>query len=113
MNIPLNPNRFVHRVKSLSNVLRDLEDVFPERDLTNQQEADLHDLIEGCRNILNELDKITDKYRILDTDPTSLSRKSQRLWKRLKWEPDDVQELRSRITSNVALLNAFNGRLTR
>jgi Cdc6-like AAA superfamily ATPase len=34
-------------------------------------------------------------------------------WKRLIWEPDEIRELRSRTTSNVTLLNAFNGRLAR
>jgi hypothetical protein len=39
--------------------------------------------------------------------------KLKRVWKRLKWEPEDIRELRSRITSNVNLLNTFNGRLNR
>ena len=37
----------------------------------------------------------------------------KKVWKRLKWEPEDIRELRSRINSNITLLNAFNGRLTR
>lgn len=36
----------------------------------------------------------------------------KRAWKRLTWEPNDIQELRLRITSNVVLLNAFNGKIT-
>jgi Cdc6-like AAA superfamily ATPase len=35
------------------------------------------------------------------------------VWKRFKWEPEDIKELRSRINSNVTLLNAFNSQLTR
>ena len=35
------------------------------------------------------------------------------MWKRLKWEPEDIQQLRSRITSNIGLLNAFTSGLTR
>jgi Cdc6-like AAA superfamily ATPase len=35
------------------------------------------------------------------------------VWKRLNWKPEDIDELRSRITTNIGLLNAFNGRLTR
>lgn len=35
------------------------------------------------------------------------------MWKRLKWEPEDIKELRSRIGTNIGFLNAFNGRLTR
>ena len=37
----------------------------------------------------------------------------KKVWKRLKWEPEDIRDLRSRVSSNIALLNAFNGRLTR
>ena len=37
----------------------------------------------------------------------------QRAWKRLTWEPDDIHELRSRITSNVTLLNSFSERFAR
>jgi Cdc6-like AAA superfamily ATPase len=35
------------------------------------------------------------------------------VWKRLKWEPEDIKELRSRISTNITLLNAFNSQLTR
>jgi hypothetical protein len=49
----------------------------------------------------------------LKLDPESVGKKVKRVWKRFKWEPEDIKELRSRINSNVALLNAFNGQLTR
>jgi NACHT domain len=35
------------------------------------------------------------------------------VWKQLTWEPDDIRELRSRITSNVTLLNSFSEQYTR
>jgi hypothetical protein len=35
------------------------------------------------------------------------------MWKRLKWEPEDIRQLRSRISTNIGLLNAFTSRLTR
>jgi hypothetical protein len=35
------------------------------------------------------------------------------VWKRLKWEPEDIKQLRSRISTNIGLLNAFTSRLTR
>jgi len=49
----------------------------------------------------------------LKLDPESVGKKVKRVWKRFRWEPEDIKELRSRINSNVALLNAFNGQLTR
>ena len=96
-------------MKSLSNILRDLEDVLPERELTDRQNTHLQDITQGCRGVLIEIEKILEKYCSLDTNPKGLSGKSQWLWKRLKWEPDDVTELRSRLSSNISLLNAFNG----
>ncbi|CAG8122905.1 unnamed protein product [Penicillium olsonii] len=49
------------------------------------------------------------------TTTTDTAKRSiaKRVWKRLKWEPTEIQELRSRINSNVILLNSFNGRLVR
>jgi hypothetical protein len=37
----------------------------------------------------------------------------KRVWKRLKWEPEDIKQLRSRISTNIGLLNAFTSQLTR
>lgn len=57
--------------------------------------------------------KTLDKYRELNSGPEGVSKRMKRAWKRLKWEPGDIKELRSRISSNIILLNAFNGQLTR
>lgn len=35
------------------------------------------------------------------------------MWKRFKWEPGKIDQLRSCINTNIGLLNAFNGLLTR
>ena len=81
--------------------------------LTSQQQTELHDIAEGCRNVLQDLNKILGKYQELDSNPKTFGGKARKVWKRLKWEPEDIKELRSRIGSNITLLNAFNGRLTR
>ena len=72
----------------------------------------------GCCNVLNTLKETLDKYQELDSDPKCSGTKSfgfkfRRVWKRLRLEPEDITELRSRITSNITLLNTFNGQLTR
>jgi hypothetical protein len=59
------------------------------------------------------LDETLDKYRELNLNPESVDKKMKKVWKRLKWEPEDIRDLRRRVSSNVTLLNAFNGRLTR
>jgi hypothetical protein len=73
----------------------------------------LKDITASCRNVLEELEKVLDKYSELDSKPNNVGKKVMRAWKRLKFEPEDISELRSRISSNVILLNTFNGRLVR
>jgi len=43
----------------------------------------------------------------------SVGKKTKRLWRKLKWDPNDIQKLRDRVVSNVNFVNAFNSRLTR
>jgi hypothetical protein len=74
---------------------------------------ELHDIAKGCRNVLEKLDNILDKYGELSSRQKGVGKRVKRVWKRLKWEPEDIQSLRSRISSNISLLNAFNGQLTR
>jgi Cdc6-like AAA superfamily ATPase len=42
-----------------------------------------------------------------------MGKSAKRIWNRLKWEPADIMELRTRIGTNFGLLAAFNGRVTR
>lgn len=101
------------RVESLSNILRDLETVLRDRDLTEQQKENLRSVVQGCRNVLDDLDKILDKYHVLDTSPQNRSGKWRKAGKRLKWDASNIAGLRSRLTSNISLLNAFHGSLIR
>lgn len=92
--------------------------MLPQRDLTNEQEKGLQNIAEGCRNVLNTLEKTLEEYQELGPDSKACDHKTlrsklRRGWKRLKWEPEDIKELRSRISSSIALFNAFNGQITR
>jgi hypothetical protein len=73
----------------------------------------LEDIDNGCRNILDELQRILDINSELSSETGSVGRRIKRVWKRLKWDPEEIKELRSRISTNISLLNALNGRLTR
>ena len=98
----------------LSNVLRDIESVQSQQELTDWQKDALVPVLKECHNVLLALGKVVDENHCLKpSNSHSLRDKSRRVWKRVIWEPDDVQELRSRVTLNVSLLNAFNGSLIR
>jgi hypothetical protein len=69
--------------------------------------------VNSCRNVLNELEHTLDKYDELKPGHGSASQRMKRVWKRLRWEPEDIKQLRSRINTNIGLLNAFTSGLTR
>jgi hypothetical protein len=79
----------------------------------SQEKKNLQDITTICRNVLEELEKISAKYRDLESKPEGAPEKVRRVWKRLQWEPEDVRDLRSRICSNTFLLEALFGRIVR
>lgn len=98
----------------LSNVLRDIEGFLSLQGLTDWQEKALVPILEGCHNVLIALGKVVDEnYCLKPSINLNIRDKSRKIWKRLTWNPDDIQELRSRVTLNVSLLNTFNGSLIR
>jgi hypothetical protein len=103
-----------HRVTRLSSLLRDIERVLSEQVLTDWQTKALAYHLEECHNVLITLGEVVDKnYLMNPSNSHGFRDKSRRAWKRLTWVPDDIQELRSRVTLNIVLLNAFNGSLAR
>jgi hypothetical protein len=101
-------------VTGLSNVLRDIERVQCQQELTDWQKKALLPVLEECHNVLIALGKVVNEnYCLKPSNVHGFRDKSRRVWKRLTWEPVDIQELRSRVALNVSLLNAFNGSLIR
>jgi len=101
------------RVRNLSIAIQDIDVALCEFELEDQQRTELQKLATSCDQVLIDLVKTLSKYSELESSHGSFVSKGKRVWKRLKWEPDDIGELRHRITSNVTLLNNFHGRITK
>jgi uncharacterized protein YoxC len=99
-------------VKTLSNVLRDIDDVLSQRDLAGQQKQSLDDIAQGCHNVLKELNKTLDKYQDLGSSAKGISSKSRKVWKRLQWDQKDIDQFRSRITLNISAFGIFLEQIT-
>ncbi|OBT62104.1 hypothetical protein VE03_09005 [Pseudogymnoascus sp. 23342-1-I1] len=99
-------------VRSLSIVLQDADIVLPERELTSQQETELEGIVQGCRDLLEELKITLDRYQELDSGAKGSSERSRKVWKKLTWDQKDIDAFRSRISSNIMLLNTFLGLIT-
>lgn len=94
-------------------VLEDVAQTMSERELSEKQRSDLQSLMQGCRDVLKDLDTILDKYKDLGTSSQNLKVRSQRAWNKIRWDQDQITELRRHIVSNTAILDAFNASLTR
>ena len=68
---------------------------------------------QSCRNVLDELQSILDKNSELSSESGNVGMRVKRVWKRLNWKPEAIDELRGRITANIGLITTVNGRLTR
>lgn len=84
-----------------------------DEELNTQQKTKLLYIAESCRDLLTEIEITVRNYQELKTEDCVTKNRVKRAWKRLKWEPDDIRDLRHRLNSNTALLNAFNSRITR
>ncbi|KAF2499952.1 hypothetical protein BU16DRAFT_601495 [Lophium mytilinum] len=108
------PNEFKaisNLVRSLSAVLRDIEDVWLNRDLNLQQLNELRDITQGCDDVLGRLEKRLQKYQELDSNPKELKGKVHKAWKRLRWEPEEIKKFQDGIVAHVNLLDAFHRKL--
>jgi hypothetical protein len=94
-------------------VLQDIDDILTARDLTNHQQTELGNVIKNCQSVLQELDKIIIKFKELDPVAKGVDGKPRRVWKRFRWVQKDIDELRSRILSNVQVLNTFLAKVNR
>ncbi|WYZ35708.1 hypothetical protein EsH8_X_000355 [Colletotrichum jinshuiense] len=114
------PGQFKHisdEVRNLSIILQDSECTFEanESHHTIHDNEQLKEITFNCQSVLDELTKTLEKYRDLKDGGAQRGAKEKvkRAWKRLTFEPEDIRDLRSRICSNIAALDAYNTRITR
>ncbi|KAK2789307.1 hypothetical protein FQN53_002149 [Emmonsiellopsis sp. PD_33] len=101
-------------VLSLHAVLKEAEEtLFPQQhDSTEEKpshhstsisptaQENLRTITDGCHAVLVDLQLLLDRYE-------SIGRKRSNAWERVKWGGEDLSELRSRLMTNVSMLNTF------
>ncbi|KAF5988695.1 ankyrin protein [Fusarium bulbicola] len=107
IDAPAQFRQISEEVRTLSNVLRDLEDVVPERALPEALSESLRDHVDVCTRLLEEIQAVLLKYHALD----GKNGKARKMWKRIRWEPDDIKDMRQRLTSNIVLLSTISDSL--
>jgi hypothetical protein len=87
-------------VSSLVVVLKEAEEMVSDQHLPPAQLDGLKVVADGCRRVLEDLQKVIERYESLGTQ-------GKRTWDRMKWCFEDVTESRTRLVSNIVLLNAW------
>ncbi|KAF7551874.1 hypothetical protein G7Z17_g4692 [Cylindrodendrum hubeiense] len=97
-----------NEVRNLSVVLLDVDVVFSELELDEQQEKHFQQISESSWKVLSDLEAKLEEYcDITETGRQGVGKKAKKVWKRLTLEPKDIHELRARITSTIVQCNTF------
>ena len=70
----------------------------------------------GCLHALSELEKKLDEYQVLESGTQSTNNvkgKVRRVWKRIKWDPGEINTYRQLIASNFMAFDILLGRINR
>lgn len=62
----------------------EIEDVLPQRDLSEQQQQELHEVRVGCQNVLEDLNQELAKYTDLSGDTKNKRGSFREVWQRLR-----------------------------
>ncbi|KAI9773786.1 MAG: guanine nucleotide-binding protein subunit alpha [Geoglossum simile] len=96
-------NNLAAEVASLHIVLKETEEYVSEwgANFGPDREAQLATLGKGCYEVLQDLDRLLQRYESLGTH-------TQRTWDRMKWGAEDVATARQRLSTSATLITAFN-----
>jgi hypothetical protein len=90
-----------------------LVDSIPWDDISDERKQDVLSLAKGSRDILTDWEKVVKRSGVIGNSANSFGAKAKKVWKRFRFDEQEVVELRTRIISNTTLLNTFTATLAR
>lgn len=98
-------------VRGFSIVLQDVEAICTE--FNPEQSQEYQSVVTSCKHLLVQLKKTLDNYAgVAEAGKTGKKTTIKRIWKRLKWEPDDIRDIRSQISVKLSTLRSLNDQVT-
>ncbi|KAJ2998404.1 hypothetical protein NUW58_g329 [Xylaria curta] len=94
-------------VRIFSIVLQDVDASSAE--LSPVQSQEYQSVLTSCKHLLEQLQETLDKYTgVSEANKTGTKTAIKRVWKRLKWEPDDIRDMRGQISVKIGVLRTLN-----
>ena len=94
-------------VKGYSSLLYSVSKTVSSQNLAPEQAEGLDASARACRSVLEDLQKLVDKYRRLTNEAHGLTANVRQKAKKLQWDQDDARDLRARITSTAIVLRGL------
>ena len=94
-------------VKGYSSLLDSVSKTVSNQHLAPEQAEGLYASARACRSVLEDLQKLVDKYRRLTNEAHGLAANVRQKAKKLQWDQDDARDLRARITSTTTVLRGL------
>ena len=94
-------------VKGYSSLLYSVSKTVSNQYLAPEQAEGLDASARACRSVLEDLQKLVDKYRRLTSEAHGLTANVRQKAKKLQWDQDDARDLRARITSTTTVLRGL------
>ena len=98
---PRNYSQISGEVKSLQIIIKNAVKHFESITLSDDDQREGQEILEGCRNVLEDLNSLIEKHSDL------ASPKKRQVFKRVGLGVEDITALRVRLISNTVLLNGF------
>ncbi|KAK5680130.1 hypothetical protein LTS12_029317, partial [Elasticomyces elasticus] len=73
--------------------------------------SEMESIVQKGREVLLEIESKLSKYNVLAYTTSNWKTKALRAWSRINWDPAEVNNLRSRITSCISLFNLVMGKI--
>ena len=94
-------------VKGYSSLLYSVSKTLSNQYLSPEQAEGLDASARACRSVLEDLQKLVDKYLRLTNEAHGLTANVRQKAKKLQWDQDDARDLRARITSTTIVLRGL------
>ncbi|KAF3056039.1 Serine/threonine-protein phosphatase 6 regulatory ankyrin repeat subunit C [Trichoderma lentiforme] len=91
-------------------VLQDIEANYIE--ISPKQSQEYQSIVSSCEHLLVQLEKTLEKYAdVAQAGKPDKKTTIRRIWKRLKWEPEDIRDIRSQISVKIATLRSLSDQI--
>ncbi|KAM5361879.1 hypothetical protein ACJZ2D_012824 [Fusarium nematophilum] len=116
VDAPSQYNDIFNNLRDFSNVVQDIDvhlsGCEPGPEQRAKLRAKLQSITDNSTSLLNDLFERLDKDREIGARSTSTAQSVKKAWKKFNWDPNEVQDFRSRISFNLTLLNTVQGQLS-